>query len=286
MYADDTQLYTALQPGNSDLTAVEQCTNDIHRWYSENGMLLNPTKSEAIVVGTRAQVASVSTIGSVAVAGSRVQFNDSVKLLGVTIDPTLSFDQHVLNVVRSCNYHLRALRHIRPVITTDVAKTIACSLVSTRLDYCNSLLYGTTEKNLRRLQIIQNDLARTVLQLSRRTSARQSLQTLHWLPIKQRIDYKLATVVYKLRQTGTPSYLSDFIVDYQPSRTLRSTDKQLLCEQAGPIRKLAMSSKAFSISGPFVWNSLSDDCRSCTSLATFRRTLKTELCNKAYANAP
>jgi len=167
MYADDTMLYTALHPDHIDLAVIQQCTNDIHRWYAENGMLLNPTKSEAIAVGTRAQVAAASASGAVIVAGNRVAFRDSVKLLGVTIDSTLSFDRHILNVVRNCNYHLRALRYIRPLITADVAKMVACSLVSSRLDYCNSLLRKTTAKNLHRLQTVQNDLAHTVLQTSR-----------------------------------------------------------------------------------------------------------------------
>ena len=236
MYADDTQLYTALQPGHIDLTCIQQCTNDIHRWYAENGMMLNPTKSETIAVGTRAQVTAVSACQAVDIAGTRVPFSDSVKLLGVTLDSTLSFDKHVTNVVRGCNYHLRALRHIRPVITTEVAKTIACSMVSSRLDYCNSLLCGTTAKNLQRLQTVQNDLARTVLQVSRRTSATQSLKSLHWLPVKQRIDYKIAATVYRLRQSSTPAYLSELIVDYQPSRTLRSADKLLLRELEGPVQ--------------------------------------------------
>ena len=286
MYADDTQLYTALQRGHIDLTHIQQCTNDIHRWYAENGMMLNPTKSETVAVGTPVQVNEASASGSVDIAGTRVPFSDSIKLLGITIDSTLSFDKHVTNVVRGCNYHLRALRHIRPVISMEVAKTVACSMVSSRLDYCNSLLHGTSAKNLHRLQIVQNDLARTVLQVSRRTSATQSLKTLHWLPVKQRIDYKIATTVYKLRQSSAPAYLREFIVDYQPPRTLRSSEKLLLRELKGPARRLAFSAKAFSMFGPIVWNSLTFECRSSTSFGAFKRTLKTELCNKAYTDLP
>jgi len=280
MYADDTQLYTALKQNkqnNIDLTVIQQCTNDIHRWYAENGMLLNPTKSEAMAVGTRAQVAAASASGAVVVAGKRVPLSDSVKLLGVTIDSLLSFDKHVTNVVRGCNYHLRSLRHIRPLITSEVAKIVACSMVFSRLDYCNALLYDTTDKNVKKLQTVQNDLARVVLQANRQTSAKQSLRTLHWLPIKYRIDYKIAVTVYKLRQSHLPSYLSELIVDYQPARTLRSSDKLLLRELGGPVRKLALSSKSFSVSGPAVWNSLPFNCRECNDFTTFKRLLKSEL---------
>ena len=101
---------------------------------------------------------------SITVAGSSVYFSGAVKMLGVTLDQTLSFDQHVSNVVSSCTYHTRALRHIKPLITISAAKMIASSVVGARLDYCNSLLFGTNACNLDHLQRIQNTLARAVLQ--------------------------------------------------------------------------------------------------------------------------
>ena len=79
-------------------------------------MMLNPTKSEVISVGTRVQAAAAAASGTVEIAGSQVPFSSDVKLLGVTIDSTVSFDKHISSVVRGCNYHLRALRHIRPLI--------------------------------------------------------------------------------------------------------------------------------------------------------------------------
>ena len=178
---------------------------------------------------------------------------------------------------------MRALRHIRPLITTDVAKSVACSLISSRLDYCNSLLHGTSAKNIHRLQVVQNDLARAVLMTGRRSSATESLKTLHWLPITERINYKIAVTVYKLRQSHSPQYLSELLVNYQQPRTLRSSDKLLLRE---PERKLALSTKAFSVFAPSVWNSLTLNCRMCTSLNSFKRTLKTELFIKAYTDQP
>jgi len=97
-------------------------------------------------------------------AGSVIQFTDAVKLLDVTLDSTVTFDQHrpTTNVVRACTYHMRALRHIRPLLTTDAAKTIASAITGARLDYCNSLLYGSSVRNLDRLQKVQNQLAQVL----------------------------------------------------------------------------------------------------------------------------
>jgi len=180
--------------------------------------------------------------------------------------------------VFSCNYHIRALRHIRPLLTPDVAKMLAHSIVTSRLDYANALLSGTTSGNLGRLQVAQNSLARVVCQASRSASATKLRRQLHWLPIRQRIAYKLAVITYHTRSTGTPVYLTDFTKYYHPSCTLRSADKLLL---SAPRMTLALSAKAFSVSAPSVWNSQSYNCRSAFS--SFRRDLKTELFDIAHS---
>ena len=96
------------------------------------------------------------------VAGSNVAVSDVLKVLGVTLDSTLTFDNHANNVVRSCNFHLRALRHLRPRLSLDVAKTMAASIVGSRLDYCNALYYGAAQSTMNKLQRVQNNLARVV----------------------------------------------------------------------------------------------------------------------------
>ncbi len=156
-YADDTQLYMALEPSDDcTFNALSRCVNDVNRWFLENGMLLNQHKTEAVVFGTRVQREKICTTDGIAVAGSVVQFSDTVKLLGVKLDAMLTLDRHVADVVRSCSYHTRALRHIRPSLNLETAKMIALSIVSSRFDYCNSLLYGTSCANLDRLQVGQN----------------------------------------------------------------------------------------------------------------------------------
>ena len=111
--------------------------------------------------------------------------------------PDLSFDRHVNSLCKSCNFHIRALRHIRLTLTDDMAKAVATSMVSSRLDYCNSLLYGISNSNLDKLQRIQNSLARVVTYNKptnnfQASSTSQLLHNLHWLPIRSRIEFKIA----------------------------------------------------------------------------------------------
>ena len=97
--------------------------DDVCRWFLQNILLLNPSKTEAVLFGTRMQRNKVPTSGCIDVAGTLVPFRDTIKLLGVTLDSALSMD--ITEVVHSCNYHIRALRHIRPLLAPDVAKMLA-----------------------------------------------------------------------------------------------------------------------------------------------------------------
>jgi len=152
-YADDTQLYTSLTvPAGSSLDLLPRCTSELQHWYWANGLLLNPRKSEMAFFGTKQRLQRLTLPANVTVARSSVTVNGVLKILGVTLDSTLTFDDHVNNVVRSCNYHLRALRHLRPCLSLDVAKTMAASIVGSRLDYCNALFYGVTQSTMNKLQ--------------------------------------------------------------------------------------------------------------------------------------
>ena len=91
-----------------------------------------------------------------------------MKVLGVALDRHLTFEKHVSAVARSCNYHKQAIRHmIRHLLTTQLAQTLACSLILSRLDYCNAVLHGIPSSNIQKLQRVQNSAARIVLQAPR-----------------------------------------------------------------------------------------------------------------------
>ena len=277
-YADDTQLYMGVRPSaNVTFTPVSGCAEDVACWFLENGLLLNPAKTEAVLFGTKAQRDKIPSASGIDITGTVVPFRNSVKLLGVTLDSVLTMDRHVTKVIRSCSYHTRALRHIRPLLTLDVAKMIGHSIVSSRLDYANALLHGTSVYNINRLQVAQNSLVRTVCQVPRSASATELRRQLYWLPVRQRISYKVAVITYTTRSTSKPAYLSDLMQHYRPARTLRSSDKLLL---SVPRMALAFSTKAFSV--PSVLNSLSYQCRSAELFSSFRRILKTKLFDIAY----
>jgi hypothetical protein len=144
------------------ISNLENCLSSLHSWFCLNGVALNPEKSDAIPFGTHQRAHSYTDVTTVNVAGTIIPLADRVKIFGVTLDTAdcMKIDDHVAAVCKAALYHIRALRHIRQAFTDEVAKTVACSLVGARLEYANSVLYGVPQKNIHRLQGIQNILAR------------------------------------------------------------------------------------------------------------------------------
>ena len=161
------------------------------------------------------------------------------------------------------------------MIDRETANTLACSIVASRLDYCNSVLYGVTDYNISKLQRVQNSLARVVCQSAYRSSATNLLRELHWLPVRQRIDYKIATISYRTCQCQQPKYLLEWLNTYRPTRTLRSSDTGLLVVPKHT--KTVTASRAFRVAAPTVWNTLPQFVRSADSFTVFKNRLKCHL---------
>lgn len=273
-YADDTQLYVAVK-SDSDIKKLEECSIAVRDWFAQNGMLLNPDKSEVLLVARKANADRFAHGTGIRVVDSEITFAVQLKSLGVTLDQNLSFDQHISNIVKSSNYNIRALQHIRPMLDNKVANAVACSIVSTRLDYCNSLLYGTSVRNVQRLQRIQNSLARVVSCAKKRDHIRPVLKDLHWLPVVQRIDYKVALLTHKILSTNQPAYLRSLINVYNPTRNLRSQGQRFLVKPSG--LRSALAGRSFTRASEEIWNKLPDSIRKIETTVCFKKNLKTHL---------
>jgi len=217
---------------------------------------------------------SSSGCTSVSLADTPVPLSSEITSLGLTIDRSLTFCKHVQQVSRSCIYHLRALKHIRHLLSQQDANTIAVSLILSRLDYLNSVLFNTSASNIRSLLRLQNWAARVVLLSPRHSSSHNALSTLHWLPIKYRIDYKLSCLVHSILNYQQPAYLHQLLHHYAPKRTLRSSDQLLLLVSRTHLR---LTDQSIASAAPAVWNSLPLHLRATKSNDSFRKNLKTHL---------
>ena len=227
--------------------------------------------------------ASVSDIlpSSVQVGNSQVAVSTTVKSLGVTLDPSLSMERHVVNICRAAYFELRRISTIRRYLTTDATKTLVCSFVLSRLDYCNSLLSGSSLSLTDRLQKVQNNAARLILKGRKFDHVTPLLQSLHWLPVVARIQYKVNSLSYVSLFDSGPVYLSDLQKIYTPSRRLRSSaDSRILCIPRTKTK--TFGERSFAYQSPFLWNSLPSAIRHSSSTISFRKALKTHLFREYY----
>jgi len=134
----------------------------------QNSLQLSPDKLEALIVGTSSQLKQVlPAVQSLTVAGVNLPVSEQMKLLGVILDRRLTFEKHATAVAKLCNYHAQAIYHIRHLMTLELALTLACSLILSRIDYCNALLYGTPTGTIQKLQRVQNNADQIVLQIAK-----------------------------------------------------------------------------------------------------------------------
>ena len=162
-----------------------------------NKLLLNPSKTEFLLIGTKQQRLKVSDLTNLSLSNDIIPVSSSARNLGFIFDSDMSFSEQINSVSKSCHFHIRDIRRIRHLLSLSAATALANSLVSSKLDYCNSLYSGISQSNLNKLQGIQNSLARVITNTSKYQHITPTLKKLHWLPIKQRIDYKLCLLTYK-----------------------------------------------------------------------------------------
>ena len=181
-----------------------------------------------------------------------------------------------MNTCRSAFLELRRIGLIRKYLTVDAAKTIVCSLVLSRLDYCNSILSGSPKCLIQKLQRAQNTAARITLRMPRTEHTTPLLRMLHWLPIPSRIAYKIDSLCHTALTTAYPKYLSELLNVYTPARPLRSSlDPNIL--QIAAARTKSCGQRAFSYQGPINWNRVPGSIRTVEEKDTFKRHLKTAI---------
>jgi len=298
-YADDLTLYMGL--GTEPCVSRDKvlaCANDVGIWFMLNDLEVNASKSEVTEIGTEFQRKKYAPQSSYTIAGANITPVDSVKIVGVTIDKNLSFEKHISGICSSCAMQTKALRHIRPFLDIQTANTIACSTILSRLDYCNSILSGISSHNIARLQRAQNNAVKVVCAASRHVSSKSLLLKLHWLPVQQRIHFKVALLTFKTLEYNTPSYLRSLLSVYEPTRSLRSSGQNQLTVSTD-FNKTVLACRAFQNYAPKLWNSLPKSLRaqanisknqlvnnptsnSITSINMFKRGLKTVLFHQAF----
>ena len=200
--------------------------------------------------------------------------------LGFIVDDSLSLEEHVNSISKSCYYHIRRIAKIQKNMSEDSTAALVHAFITCRLDNCNALLYGLPNYLIQRLQAVQNCAARLVSCKPRYARATPILRELHWLPVESRIIFKILLLVYKSLNNLAPAYINSLLKNYKPSRNLRSVDQGLLTVPSSNQR--TYGDRAFSVAAPKLWNALPLDIRNSGSITFFKCKLKTFLFRKYY----
>ena len=277
VYADDVQIYISISPidGQSlSSSKIEACVKDIPIWCTKNMLSCNPSKTKILQLLSRfSRTDSPPTpllVGRDMIAPVPV-----ARDLGITLDKHLTLHQHTNNVSMPGSYAIRNIGRIRKYLNNEDCEKLVHAFVTSRLDCCNSILYGLPDSELGKLQRIQNTSARLVARVKKSDHITHVLQKLHWLPVKSRINYKILLLTYKAINGLAPSYLSELLDTYRPSRNLRSSGKHFLITKK--TNTVNNGDRAFSVCAPKLWNNLPLHIRQAKSLSSFKSQLKTYL---------
>ena len=229
-YADDTQLYVHLTHKNVAhvFNRLKSCLGDVKK-LSANKLKLNPDKTEFIVFGSKIQHKKINKSFPVSILGNFISPVGAVRNLGVWFDSDFSFSRYVQNICKSCFAQIRDFKHLRGYLTHHVALMAVNALVGSRFfDYCNSLFRSLSALGLRKLQCVQNSLARIVTNTTKYSDITPVRKIVHWLPIEHHSIFKTALLVYKFLHCGYPKYFAPFL---KPRQSVYNTRKS----QAGGV---------------------------------------------------
>lgn len=281
IYADDTQIYTVsdMNSINENVARIESCIRDVRRWMQTNKLKLNDSKTEVIIFGTKQKLQQLQDI-RIQIGDEAIRPSKTVKNLGVHMDQELKMDSHVNSICKTANFHIHNIRRIRKFLTKDATKSLTNALVTSRLDYGNALLYGTTANLRKKMQKVQNSSARLITYTPRREHMTPVLRSLHWLPINKRLQYKILLCTYNSFQGTAPQYISDILPRYHPVRGLRSQAQRRLTPAS---TRTSAYGKRFEAAAPTLWNQLPTNIKELSTIPSFKKALKTFLFNHDLA---
>jgi len=167
-------------------------------------------------------------VQEISVVSETIRSSQKARNIAVTYDNHVLFNDHVASICKSSFYHLRNISYIRKYLSSTTTEILVHAFISSKLDNCNSLLYGLPNYQAKKLQHVQNAAA-SIVSLSRKHEhITPILLHLHWLPIRYRIEFKILLVTYEALNNLAPSYIRDLLTPYVPSRQLRPSSKNLL----------------------------------------------------------
>ena len=219
---------------------IEKCVDELKDWMTANMLSMINSKTQYLPIVPKSAAWLLDEVNVIRIGDNTVTAATTVRNLDVHFDHHLYMNPHISHVISACSYHLRNINHISRYLPTTTKERVINALITSRIDYCNSLLYDTSANNISRLQRIHNAAARLIL-CRPRTDRATPLQ------------YKMYPLSYKITHRRAPFYLPDLLPSYQPIRCLRSSSSNALVV---PRTRDKAGDAAFAVAAPKLWNAL------------------------------
>ena len=285
LYADDSQWYYSFSPLDERTLAIENVNNcmiEMKHWMQYNYLKVNFDKTDAIFLSNSLYHSVFYDNIWCTIEGEHFcnTINQSVKSLGVQLDNNISMNKMVSLCIQTCYLNLKKLSSIRRHLSQDIKLRLVLSYVISRLDYCNALYANISKTLLNKLQGILNACVRFVCNLDRDGDVDECCKSLHILPVKYRIMYKLCLLVFKVLNRAAPDYLEDKVMERTSMNlTFLRSNFDMTRLEIPKHRNTIQYSMAVN------WNLLPINMRSCSNIQSFKTQLKTFYFPQAFPNS-
>ena len=274
MYADDTIFICCGTSAEEVNYKMNACLRSASKWFKDNKLVLNTSKSNVMVVGTRQKIQKYSDNVHILLENTELVKVTDCKLLGIVLGQYLSFDQHVEYLVNKASQKIGLLHRLRHTLDTVHLNIVYKAIVQSLFDYCLTVWGNCSSKNMNTIQKLQNRAARAVTGIfDYSVPSFELLCSLNWTTIDVRFKYFVAILMYKCVKGLAPIYLSDkfqYLTDVH-SRTTRNVSNDLLYL---PKPSTEMYKRSFLYSGANIWNSLDSATKQSTTLLSFKELYK------------
>ena len=205
---------------------TSDCIAEMKQWTYRNKMKFNVGKTDTILVYSGSSRIKPNDI-SIEVGEENIKPSSSVRNLGITLDSNLNLGNHIKIICKRAQFHIQKISWIRRYLDQESTTRLMSAFVLSLLENGNSILFGLPDKLLKWLQSIQHAAARVVSGRRKFDHISDVLRSLHWLPIRLRIEFKIVPLVFRCVSGDAPSYLRELVKPYQPNRNLRFSDNSL-----------------------------------------------------------
>lgn len=274
-YVDDSKLYLSFR--STDISYAFRCLNEdlreICRWCCQNSLLINPEKTKVLLVGVPQLLRKLPPV-SISLLGKEITPVSVAKDLGVLIDQSLTYNDHVAKTTSNCLFKLKQISRIKHLLDRNSLLLVMNAFVFSKLFYCSTVWANTSQSNVKKLQLVQNFAARIVLGLRKYDHISDGIRSLNWLTVKDRLLLNDAVMVYKCLNNLVPKYLANIFVSRSQIHTRATRSCNLLHI---PLCRLSYGQRSFTYRGCKLWNSICNDLKAADSVKCFRRRLAQKL---------